>query len=89
MERVPIIAMTAHAIGDYKKLCLEAGMDDYIAKPLLRKDLFAIVNKWIGGTAIHEMPVSDLNTEELTAKAYIVPGLGDAGDLCFGSKLQE
>jgi uracil phosphoribosyltransferase len=27
--------------------------------------------------------------EELTAKAYIVPGLGDAGDLCFGEKLQD
>ncbi len=27
--------------------------------------------------------------EELTAKAYIVPGLGDAGDLAFGSKMQE
>lgn len=27
--------------------------------------------------------------EELTGKSYIVPGLGDAGDLCFGDKLQE
>src|SRR5690606_34912651 len=27
--------------------------------------------------------------EELTAKSYIVPGLGDAGDLSFGSKIQE
>jgi uracil phosphoribosyltransferase len=27
--------------------------------------------------------------EELTAKSYIVPGLGDAGDLCFGAKIQE
>lgn len=27
--------------------------------------------------------------EELTAKAYIVPGLGDAGDLAFGDKVQE
>ena len=27
--------------------------------------------------------------EELTAKSYIVPGLGDAGDLAFGAKLQE
>ena len=27
--------------------------------------------------------------EELTAKSYIVPGLGDAGDLSFGEKLQE
>ena len=27
--------------------------------------------------------------EELTAKGYIVPGLGDAGDLAFGSKMQS
>ena len=27
--------------------------------------------------------------EELTAKSYIVPGLGDAGDLAYGEKLQE
>ena len=27
--------------------------------------------------------------EELTAKSYIVPGLGDAGDLCFGEKMQD
>ena len=26
--------------------------------------------------------------DELTAKGYIVPGLGDAGDLAFGSKMQ-
>ena len=26
--------------------------------------------------------------EELTAKSYIVPGLGDAGDLCFGDKVE-
>jgi uracil phosphoribosyltransferase len=27
--------------------------------------------------------------EELTAKGYIVPGLGDAGDLAFGEKTQQ
>jgi uracil phosphoribosyltransferase len=27
--------------------------------------------------------------EELTAKSYIVPGLGDAGDLAYGAKIQE
>ena len=34
-----------------------------------------------------EIWVADLD-EELTAKGYIVPGLGDAGDLSFGSKMQ-
>lgn len=32
--------------------------------------------------------VGDID-EELTAKSYIVPGLGDAGDLCYGEKLQD
>ncbi|MCP3899936.1 MAG: response regulator, partial [Desulfobacteraceae bacterium] len=45
-DRIPIVAMTAHAMGDYKNLCLEAGMDDYLSKPLLRKDLLAMVDKW-------------------------------------------
>jgi len=45
-ERVPIIAMTAHAIKGYRDRCLEAGMDDYIAKPLRSKELLAMVAKW-------------------------------------------
>jgi len=47
-ERVPIVAMTAHAIKGYRDACLKCGMDDYIAKPIMRKDLLAMVEKWIG-----------------------------------------
>ncbi len=45
----PIIAMTAHAIKEYKERCIEAGMDDYITKPLRRKTLLETVEKWTGG----------------------------------------
>ena len=59
MERIPIIAMTAHVMGDYKKFCLEAGMDEYISKPLLKKNLLAMVDKWTSGYTEFKMPVND------------------------------
>ena len=45
-KKVPIIAMTAQALKNDRDIYIEAGMDDYIAKPFVRRDLLAMVEKW-------------------------------------------
>ncbi len=45
-EKMPIIAMTAHTMKGDKEKCLAAGMDDYIAKPIKRQTLLAMIEKW-------------------------------------------
>ena len=44
--RVPIIAMTANAMRGDREICLKAGMDDYLAKPIDRHQLAALMKKW-------------------------------------------
>ncbi|HEX6885572.1 MAG TPA: response regulator [Planctomycetota bacterium] len=46
-EHLPVIAMTANAMEGDRERCLAAGMDDYVAKPILGKELYAKVAHWL------------------------------------------
>lgn len=45
-KHVPIIALTAYAMQGDRELCIAAGMDDYLSKPLQRGDLYAVLERW-------------------------------------------
>ena len=61
--RVPIIAMTAHALEGYKDQCIKADMDDFISKPIRKEKLLKITNKWLGQIRSKALtPPIDYNT---------------------------
>jgi two-component system sensor histidine kinase/response regulator len=46
-SRMPIIAMTADAMEGDRQKCLDAGMDDYVSKPVSFESLDAVLQRWI------------------------------------------
>ena len=49
-QDLPIIAMTANALASDRELCLDAGMNDHIAKPIDPHQLFGVLLRWVGRT---------------------------------------
>jgi len=47
-QRVPVIALTANAFGEDADKCFEAGMDDFVSKPVTMDRLAAMLAKWLG-----------------------------------------
>ena len=77
--RLPIIAMSAHAKADNWKACLEAGINDYVLKPISRNVLFTALKNQIGPGHKLLMPDSEFRAGRTSirskARMEALPGL--------------
>ena len=80
-DDVPIIALTANAVGGAKEMFLEAGMQDFIAKPIEVRSMLSKVKRWLPEDKIEEVTVENLTRvlqhEEAEKEVGTIPPLAD------------
>lgn len=87
-DDLPIIAMTANAMDGDKEKCLEAGMNDYVSKPIRIKSFFDTLNKWFAGE--EEIIQQEQNIpldHNVSKQATTQEGFNDLIDMSSGIEL--
>ncbi|OAI18667.1 hybrid sensor histidine kinase/response regulator [Methylomonas lenta] len=64
-SHLPVIAISANVMSDDRKMCLQAGMDDFIGKPILPQTLYATLSRWLSPQHDHQIAPSSDSNEEL------------------------
>ncbi|MBW2419969.1 MAG: response regulator [Deltaproteobacteria bacterium] len=75
--RLPIVAVTAHAMEGDRNRCLEAGMDDYLSKPFSRASLVEMIERWVDRSSVDQAH----DTPE--------PAVADSGEVSEGAEGSE
>jgi CheY-like chemotaxis protein len=76
-HEIPIIAITAHSMASDREVCLAAGMNDYVAKPVRIELLEETLKRWVGETP----PPMPAESPSETPQQLASPSLFDADDL--------
>ncbi len=88
--KIPIIAMTEHALSGDKEKCLKAGMNDYVSKPIEPLELREVVERWMARRPLSPLVVSEKeNSRSATAVDWARLEQSSGGDATFRRQLTE
>jgi CheY-like chemotaxis protein/HPt (histidine-containing phosphotransfer) domain-containing protein len=80
-SRIPIVALTAHALAEVRDRCLEAGMDDFLVKPFDEQQMVDMLGRWLNPRAI-------ATTTDASQPTPLPAPLGTAIDLAAVEKIR-
>ena len=87
-HNIPIVAMTAHAMKGDRELCIDAGMDDYVAKPIDRNELKDALEKYLFGESSQKnnedkifSPPASIDESKVFDESDALERLGDDREL--------
>ncbi len=93
LRDIPIIALTANAMLGDTVICKEAGMNDYLSKPIDRKRLLATVSRWAGGktspTSAPPVPLARKEVFDAAAYGGLVSQFGADKSFALVAKFHE
>ena len=69
--RLPIIALTAHALAEVRDKCLRAGMDDFLVKPFDDRQMAEMLRRWLQPKAEMVVPSANTTSSEIIDGAAI------------------
>jgi signal transduction histidine kinase/DNA-binding response OmpR family regulator len=81
-QRIPIVAMTAHALEEERQKCFEVGMNDFLTKPLEIEKMFVALSKYIDIVSVSVSDDNDavsLNMDFLDTESGLINVSGDEG----------